>query len=260
MSSGEDDSGRFLQLRKLYFLIQKNPQYFSEALAGQLEAALDRFRSYQRDESDSSSEGEFSDGETNFRQEQMDTEHSAISESNSDNNVEPNIENDGNDDEIMVAEEDTDSDSDTNAEPNIERYNKIVYEDAELTVSYSRIAFRKLTTFALTDYHFNLKIDIKNKGENLLVVSALNGILEGMRANFEDLKEEYDGNLDREIYITMCHDDLNPGIRIGPSNFFRESVAEIVLKCQEKIDRVLESHASLSANKSLNFYIIVYGN
>ena len=153
------------------------------------------------------------------------------------------------------------SDSSNNEEPNIERgSHKKVFEDPELTVSYSRIGFRRLSQFSLTDYHFNLKIGIKNQGEKLLVVSAMTGILEGMRAIFEDLKQQFRGNLDREMYITMCHDDLNPGIRIGPSNFNRESVSEIVQKCQEKIDRVLESHASLSANKSLNFYIIVYGN
>ena len=188
---------------------------------------------------------------------QMETEQSGVSESNSDNNADTSVENDEN--ENTEAEES--SGSSNNAEPNIEHgSHKKVYEDSELTVSYSRIGFRRLKIFHLTDYHFNLKIGIKNKGEKLLVVSAMTGILQGMRGIFEDLKQQFRRNLNREIYIWLVHEDLNPGIRIGPCNFKRDSVSEIVQKCQEKIDRVLESHASLSANKSLNFYIIVYGN
>ena len=92
-----------------------------------------------------------------------------------------------------------------------------------------------------------------------LLISALTGILEGLRAIFEHVRDHFRRNLDRIAYITLCHGDFTSAIQIGPYNLSESSTDEIVQMCREKIDRVLESYANLSVNKTLEIYIRVLG-
>ena len=46
---------------------------------------------------------------------------------------------------------------------------------------------------------------------------------------------------------------------IGPFQFSKDTVQEIVERCHEKIASVLESHANLDVNRSLEFFIRVLG-
>ena len=91
------------------------------------------------------------------------------------------------------------------------------------------------------------------------MISALVGIMSGLTAIFEDLRQEFERNLNRNMYITMIHDNLSSAIQIGPINFATESVTNIVQLCQEKIERTLESHQTMKIDKSLQLYIRVLG-
>ena len=93
----------------------------------------------------------------------------------------------------------------------------------------------------------------------MLIISALSGIIAAIQAIFQELKERFAANPNRIMYITMVHDGLRPGVKIGPFQFSKDTVEEIVQRCHEKIDSVLESHASLDVNRSLEFFIRVLG-
>ena len=136
---------------------------------------------------------------------------------------------------------------------------KTVFEDTQIKVSYSRVAFQKLTRFHLSNYLFSLKIALKKNAEDDLMISALVGIMSGLTAIFEDLKQEFEIDLNRNMYITIVHDNLSSAIQIGPINFETESVTNIVQRIQEKIERTLESHQTMKIDKSLQLYIRVLG-
>ena len=136
---------------------------------------------------------------------------------------------------------------------------RTVFEDTQIKVSYSRVAFQKLTRFHLSNYLFSLKIALKKRAEDDLMISALVGIMSGLTAIFEDLKQEFERDLNRNMYITIVHDNLSSAIQIGPINFQTESVINIVQRIQEKIERTLESHQTMKIDKSLLLYIRVLG-
>ena len=137
---------------------------------------------------------------------------------NSDNQSEPSFQSpDSDSNTALNTEQDTDQDQrNTDFDDNIQYGNQgIVYDDSELMVTYSRIGFKRLERFRLSDFHFCVTLELKNKGHKLLIISALSGIIAGIQAIFQELKERFSANPNRIMYITMVHDGLRPGIKIG---------------------------------------------
>ena len=160
----------------------------------------------------------------------------------------------------MNSNSEHESDSDSDQDPEIpDGTQGKVFEDTELRISYSRVAIKRLDRFSLTDFAFSLMIELKKQGQSLLLLSALNGILLGLTAIFENLSKHFQKNLNRNAYITLLHDNLDSAIQIGPCNLSENKPNEIAQRCMEKIEQVLDSHANLNVNKTLQIKVCVLG-
>ena len=74
-----------------------------------------------------------------------------------------------------------------------------MFEDPDTKVSYSRIRCKRWKTFSLSDFHFSLAIKLKKNPENLLLVSAMNSILSALTAIFDDLRQQFERDLNAKI-------------------------------------------------------------
>ena len=74
-----------------------------------------------------------------------------------------------------------------------------------------------------------------------------------------DIKEQFNGDLNRIIYITLLHQGLTPKINLGPLNFSVDSIENIVKKLHTQLQSALISHRTLKVDKSLHVKVIVFG-
>ena len=102
-----------------------------------------------------------------------------------------------------------------------------------------------------------MKIDFK-EGTIPLLRQILPQVMQGLTQVIDDIKASF-SNLNRLMYVTLTHSGLTPGVKIGPSNL-NSDTNEIVTKCYEKVNFVLESHQTLNCNETLNIYIVVLGS
>ena len=128
----------------------------------------------------------------------------------------------------------------------------------DFTVTYSRIPFRSNNTFDFSDYHFDLRYSFRENNENLLISSALQGILNALGKILEELKEKFPDQ-DRILYITLLHDDLISSVNVGPLNFANDSIEYMVEKMHTKLANILNSEKSLKADKHLTVLVKVLG-
>ena len=87
----------------------------------------------------------------------------------------------------------------------------------------------------------------------------MNSLLVALTAILQSLKTRFNDNLDRNLYLTLCHDDLASGVILGPRNLASDDIDKIAQEMLTKIEHVLESHASLHWNKSLEIFERVLG-
>ena len=121
-------------------------------------------------------------------------------------------------------------------------------------------AFKRHLRFSLSDYHFGLSIELKDeKSKTSLLKSTMNSLLVALTAILQSLKTRFNDNLDRNLYLTLCHDDLASGVILGPRNLAFDDIDKIAQEMLTKIEHVLESHASLHWNKSLEIFVRVLG-
>ena len=115
--------------------------------------------------------------------------------------------------------------------------------------------------FNLTDYNFALSIKYKSpwKLKNILLSTALQAILDGMRQIFEAMKNDFNDNLDRNMYITLKHPDLPTPIVLGPLNFENDSMEDIIEKINVKISSVLDSNKTLKVDTNMMIFARVLG-
>lgn len=102
-----------------------------------------------------------------------------------------------------------------------------------------------------------MKIDFK-EGTRQLLRQILPQVMQGLTDVINDIKASF-SNLNRLMYVTLTHSGLTPGVKIGPSNL-NSDTNEIVTKCYEKVNFVLESHQTLNCNETLNIFIVVLGS
>lgn len=114
--------------------------------------------------------------------------------------------------------------------------------------------------FGLSDYNFGLSIELKNeKSKKSLLTSAMNSLLIALTAILQSLKTRFNENLDRNLYLTLVHNDLASGIVLGPRNLAIDDIDKIAKEMQTKIEHVLESNASLHWGNSLEISVRVLG-
>jgi hypothetical protein len=122
--------------------------------------------------------------------------------------------------------------------------------------------FEKLF-LALSDYHYSMKIHFKDKEGGVLLTRILPEIMEGLGNVIDTIKTEFQQSkgrkLNRLMYIVLTHKGLKPGVKVGPANL-QEETKDIVDRCHEKINSVLESHQTLLSNESLKIFIVVLGS
>ena len=177
---------------------------------------------------------------------------------NDDNNGEDDINDnnseDGNNDDT-IEEDNNDSNDENNPEiedPDFNIGEDIAsFENDDLKISYKRIKFKKFERFNLTDYNFSINITMKTERQSILMTTALESILEALARVFNNIKNDFAPNLDRNMYVTFIHKDLNPPVTCGPLNFKDSTVEEMVETCHIKLNAVLESHKTLTIDKNL---------
>ena len=183
---------------------------------------------------------------------------------NADNTNDDNIEA-PNDNEIGYIEPEIREAIINSQENNVEDPNFIIgqeissFENDSLKISFRRVKFKKYERFNVTDYNFSLKIDFKNKYQDVLLTTVLNGFLDGLKQVFAQVKKDFRNRLDRNMYVTFFHKDLISPIVIGPLNFKEDTIESMVKKCETKIALVLTSHTSLSTSHTLFVMIRVLG-
>ena len=84
-------------------------------------------------------------------------------------------------------------------------------------------------------------------------------ILDGMRQIFETMKNDFIDNLDRNMYITLKHPDLETPIVLGPLNFENDSIEDIIDKINVKISLVLDSNKTLTVDTNMMIFARVLG-
>ena len=92
---------------------------------------------------------------------------------------------------------------------------------------------------------------MKAERQSILMTTALESILEALARVFNNIKNDFAPNLDRNMYVTFIHKDLNPPVTLGPLNFKDSTVEEMVETCHIKLNAVLESHKTLTIDKNL---------
>ena len=104
-------------------------------------------------------------------------------------------------------------------DPEIAYGEKIIAEETnQVKVTFSRVKFRRLLRFRLTDFQYSMKIEFKENEQDILLKDCLPAILTGLRRVIENVKTTFDPHLNRSVYITVCQEGLVPGIRIGTFN------------------------------------------
>ena len=173
----------------------------------------------------------------------------------SDDDSNPSGSSDEDMDELPIEE--------NNEEDPLYPYNEEIftYQNDTLIISYRRIKFKKLERFNLTDYNFLFSIKFKSpwKLPNILFSTALEAILDGFRHIFENIKSDFNNDLDRNIYITLKHPDLETPIVLGPLNFQNDSIQDIIDKINTKISSVLDSQKTLQVDTNLMIFARVLG-
>ena len=80
----------------------------------------------------------------------------------------------------------------------------------------------------MSDYHFGLSIELKDeKSKTSLLKSTMNSLLVALTAILQSLKTRFNDNLDRNLYLTLCHDDLASGVILGPRNLASDDIDKI---------------------------------
>ena len=77
------------------------------------------------------------------------------------------------------------------------------YHNDLLTAYYTRIGFKNYSRFSLTDFHFSVNFNFHEDYENIYLLTTLNEVLEAFTAMLREIKEQFDGDLDRIIYIIL---------------------------------------------------------
>ena len=104
-------------------------------------------------------------------------------------------------------------------DPEIAYGEKIIAEETnQVKVTFSRVKFRRLLRFRLTDFQYSMKIEFKENEQDMLLKDCLPAILTGLRRVIENVKTTFDPHLNRSVYITVCQEGLVPGIKIGTFN------------------------------------------
>ena len=55
----------------------------------------------------------------------------------------------------------------------------------------------------------------------------MNSLLVALTAILQSLKTRFNDNLDRNLYLTLCHDDLASGVILGPRNLASDDIDKI---------------------------------
>ena len=103
-----------------------------------------------------------------------------------------------------------------------------------------------------------MRYSFRENNENLLISSALQGILNALGKILQELKEKFPDQ-DRILYITLLHDDLVSSVNVGPLNFANDSIQYMVEKMHTKLANILNSEKSLKADKHLTVLVKVLG-
>ena len=131
-------------------------------------------------------------------------------------------------------------------------------ENDDFTVKYSRIPFKSNNKFDISDFHFGLYYSFHANRQNLLISSALQGILNALANILQELKQLFT-NQDRILYVTMLHEDLISSVNIGPLNFANDSIQDMVEKMHIKQANILNSEKNLKADRNLTIMVKVLG-
>ena len=94
----------------------------------------------------------------------------------------------------------------------------IAEETNQVKVTFTRVRFRRLLRFRLTDFQYSMKIEFKENEKDMLLKDCLPAILTGLRRVIENVKTSFQPHLNRNVYITLCQEGLVPGIKIGTFN------------------------------------------
>ena len=131
-------------------------------------------------------------------------------------------------------------------------------ENNDFTVKYSRVPFKSNNKFDISDFHFGLYYSFHANRQNLLISSALQGILNALANILQELKQLFT-NQDRILYVTMLHEDLISSVNIGPLNFANDSIQDMVEKMHIKLANILNSEKNLKADRNLTIKVKVLG-
>ena len=137
--------------------------------------------------------------------------------------------------------------------------NVIVLEYEEISVSFSRVDFKRNWKFHLSDFHFRMRIDFKQNQDNIvlqdflpLLANGIVGVIDYIKTYFQDLN--------RLVFIKFAQNGLRPAIKIPVSHLQNESSEEIANKVISRLSAVLESHSGMKADASINIFFIVLGS
>ena len=133
------------------------------------------------------------------------------------------------------------------------------YNNDLLTAYYTRIGFKNHSRFWLTDFHFSVNFNFHEDYQNIYLLTALDEILEAFTSMLREIKEHFEGDLNRIIYITLLHQGLTPKLNLGPLNFSEDSIENIVKKLHTQLQSALISHRTLKVDKSLHVKVVVFG-
>ena len=131
-------------------------------------------------------------------------------------------------------------------------------ENDDFTVKCSRIPFKSNNKFNISDFHFGLHYCFCANRHNLLISSALQGILNALANILQELKQLFT-NQDRILYVTMLHEDLISSVNIGPLNFANDSIQDMVEKMHIKLANILNSEKNLKVDRNLTIKVKVLG-
>ena len=133
------------------------------------------------------------------------------------------------------------------------------YNNDLLTAYYTRIGFKNHFRFWLTDFQFSVNFNFHEDYQNIYLLTALDEILEAFTSMLREIKEHFEGDLNRIIYITLLHQGLTPKLNLGPLNFSEDSIENIVKKLHTQLQSALISHRTLKVDKSLHVKVVVFG-
>ena len=136
--------------------------------------------------------------------------------------------------------------------------NVIVFENDEISVSFSRVDFKRNWKFHLSDFHYRMRIDFKQNQDNIVLQDFLPVLANGIVGVIDNIKT-YFQDLNRLVFIKFAQNGLRPAIKIPVSHLQNESSEEIANKVISRLSAVLESHSGMKADASINIFFIVLG-